>query len=100
MKKIVKNGILNSTKGPYGGISLNERTLSTPLIELIIITEGATQFDTCALRLGRCNAANPCPLHKKLEGHKRGWHEIFAKNTIGDLLRQDQPGYIKSISSI
>ena len=100
MKKIVKNGILHSTKGPYGGFSLNDRTLSTSLFDVITITEGDTQFGTCVLRLGQCNSENPCPLHHKMEAYKKEVTQVFTKTTIGDLLREDQPNYIKSISTI
>lgn len=38
MKRLVKEGILDSLKGPYGGFYLNENTLQTRLIQLVEIT--------------------------------------------------------------
>src|SRR5678816_4528942 len=38
MRKMVKEGILESGKGKYGGFSMNENTLKTTLIKLIEIT--------------------------------------------------------------
>lgn len=100
MKKIVKNGILNSTKGPHGGFSLNEKTLSTPLLELILITSADAGFDNCVLRLKKCDAHHPCPLHHKMETHKKELSLLFSGTTVGGLLNTGQADFIKSLSTI
>lgn len=100
MKKIVKSGILSSTKGPYGGFSLNGNTLSTPLLELILITDAETGFDNCVLRLKKCNSGHPCPLHHKMEVFKKELYQLLSKTTIGDLLRKDQQDFIQGLSTI
>jgi len=63
MNRVVKEGILDSTKGPFGGFSVNGETLTSPLIRLLRITDGMEQFNTCVLKLRKCNKVNPCPLH-------------------------------------
>jgi Rrf2 family protein len=100
MKKVVKHGVLNSTKGPYGGFSLNGKTLCTPLFDLMIITNGDAQFENCLLRLTKCNATYPCPLHHKMEAYKAELHSLFTSTTIGDLLNVNQPDFIKSIATL
>jgi Rrf2 family transcriptional regulator, iron-sulfur cluster assembly transcription factor len=100
MKNIVKHGIVNSTKGPYGGISVNNSTLSTPLFDLVTITNGISQFDNCVLRLKACNPDHPCPLHIKMAAYKAELLDFLMKTTIGDLLHAGQPDYIKSISTL
>ncbi len=100
MKKVVKHGILDSTKGLHGGFSLNEKTLSTPLLDLVMLTDGKDQFETCVLRLRKCNSDHPCPLHHKMETHKKELFQLFFSTTIGDLLYADQPDFIKSLSTI
>jgi len=100
IKSLVQKDILNSTKGPYGGISLNEKTLSTSLSELLIITSGAKQFDKCVMRLTKCNSNHPCPLHHKMEICKMELQGVLGNTTISDLLNADQPDYIKSIATI
>ena len=99
MKMVVKNGLLNSTKGPYGGFSLNDRTLSTSLLELATLTNSLTHFDDCVLRLNKCNASSPCPLHSRIATYKKDLHTLFSKTQIGDLLDKDIPDYIKSIQT-
>lgn len=95
MKKAVQHGILNSTKGPHGGFALNDRTLSTPLLELVTITNSNNHFDDCVLRLHKCDAENPCPLHYKMLSYKKDLYAMFANTTVGDLLISDQPDLIR-----
>src|SRR6187397_3261713 len=54
MQQMVKAGLLKSTKGPYGGFSLTGKTLDTPLIKLVEITDGTEQFSMCVLNLKYC----------------------------------------------
>ena len=100
MKTMVKEGILQSTKGPYGGFSLNEKTLDTKLLQLVSITDGVEQFNTCVLSLRKCNSKNPCPLHFQMLKLRDDMLAQFSKTTIGDLLNKENPDFIKSISAI
>ncbi|MBS1655618.1 MAG: Rrf2 family transcriptional regulator [Bacteroidetes bacterium] len=100
MNKIVKAGVISSTKGPHGGFSLNDSTLGTPLITLISVTEGMDQFDSCVLRLRKCNHEHPCPLHHRMESYKEDLKKLYTNTTIGDLLQEDKPDFIKSLATI
>ena len=100
MKQVVKEGILSSTKGPYGGFSVNEATLETPLISLYKITDGLNQFNNCGLNLRKCNASYPCPLHDQIEVNRRDWLQIFAKTKVNDLLNKDEASFIKALATI
>ncbi|MBE2229583.1 MAG: Rrf2 family transcriptional regulator [Chitinophagaceae bacterium] len=100
MKNMVKEGVLNSTKGPYGGFSLHESTLKTKLISLVKLTDGMAQFNTCVLSLRKCNNENPCPLHLNMLKIRDGMLAEFSSKTLGDLLDEKNPDFIKSISTI
>jgi Rrf2 family transcriptional regulator, iron-sulfur cluster assembly transcription factor len=98
MNRIVKEGMLNSTKGPYGGFSVTDETLSSPLTRLLNVTDGMEQFNTCVLKLRKCNKANPCPLHYQMEQNRDELLKIFSQTTIADLLKQDKKSLIESIA--
>lgn len=98
MNKVVKKGILSSTKGPNGGFSLNNTTLNTPLITVVEAMDGLEQFDTCVLRLKKCNEENPCPLHYVMKAQRNDLLRIFSDTNIGSLLKEDKPDFIRSIS--
>ena len=98
MQQVVKAGLLKSTKGPYGGFSLTEKTLSTPLTSLLEITGDMDQFQYCVLKLKSCNSTNPCPLHREMEGIKNNLLNIFQQTTINDLLTDNKNTFIRSLS--
>lgn len=100
MKGLVKEEVLKSMKGPYGGFYIHEKTLSTTLLKLATITGDVDTYEICILRFRKCNAANPCPLHRQIELLKKDWRDLLSSTTIGDLLKKDQPDFIKSIAII
>src|SRR6185503_8622151 len=67
MKWLAREGILKSTKGPFGGFSLNKGTLNTSLAKLAEITHDYPVPDACILHLGKCNAQDPCVMHVEME---------------------------------
>jgi Rrf2 family protein len=99
MNRVVKEGILDSTKGPYGGFSVNGDTLSSPLIRLLRITDGMEQFNSCVLQLRKCNKAHPCPLHFLMEQNRDDLLKNFSQTTIADLLKLDKMMLIDSIAT-
>lgn len=100
MKKLVKEGVLNSMKGPYGGFYIHEKTLETTLLKLTEITGETIMNDSCVLRFQKCNGTNPCPLHKQVEMLKSDWQNLLASTRVGDLLEKNQLEFIKSIAVI
>jgi Rrf2 family iron-sulfur cluster assembly transcriptional regulator len=99
MNRVVKKGILASTKGPNGGFSLNNTTLSTSLLTLVESMDGLEQFDGCVLRLRKCNEEHPCPLHHSMKTYKNDLLKTFSDTSIGSLLTEDKPDFIRSIST-
>ena len=98
MQQIVKEGLLRSTKGPYGGFSLADQTLSTPLIKLVEITDGLDQFRVCVLKLKYCDGSNPCPLHYEMDDLRKKFLSVFTQTTIDDLVKDSKNDFIKSLA--
>lgn len=98
MNRVVKEGVLDSTKGPFGGFSVNKETLSSPLIRLLSITGGIEQFSSCVLKLSNCDKTNPCPLHFLMEKSRDDLLKKFSQTTIADLLKQDKNIFTGSIA--
>lgn len=99
LKNLVKHGILHSIKGPNGGFSVQEQTLSIPLLKIVELTDGLSLFNVCVLRLHVCSADNPCPMHKQIEQSKASLKATLINTTIGDLLIEDKEDFIKSITT-
>lgn len=100
MKNLVKEGMLSSQKGPYGGFYINERTLKTTLFKLVETTGEVEELSTCVLRLRKCNALHPCPMHRQVESLRMEWQRLLSSTSIGDLLKKNQPDFIRSIAAI
>jgi len=100
MNKLAKEGVLASEKGHNGGFSINDKTMTTSLFNLVKITGDIDVFDSCALRLRKCNSNSPCPLHDEIATLRNQWQKLLAETTVNDLAKKDQPGFIKSISTI
>jgi Rrf2 family transcriptional regulator, iron-sulfur cluster assembly transcription factor len=99
MKRLAKEQLLVSSKGPYGGFTLHEDTLSKPLYAVVEIIDGLSSFQCCVLRMQECNAENPCPMHTQIEDIKSSLKTVLVTTNIGDLLKTDKQEFIKSIAT-
>lgn len=99
LKKLAKEKVLISIKGPSGGFTLNEQTLQMPLIDLVMITDGPQLFNTCVMRVKECNPANPCPMHVHMEQVRSNLKSILSETVTGDLLDTNKLEFIRSIST-
>jgi Rrf2 family iron-sulfur cluster assembly transcriptional regulator len=99
LKRLAKERVITSAKGPAGGFTINENTLSLPLMRVIEITDGLSSFQTCVLRMKECNAANPCPMHNRMENVKSRLQNSLLSTRLGDLLAGDRAALLKSLSA-
>ena len=94
MQDLVRNGILDSTKGPHGGFFANGSTMNTKLIDILKITDGVLLFEQCALGMKHCNAKRPCLLHHDFALCRDGMLKILAVKTIQELSNQTEDSEI------
>jgi len=99
MNRVAKKGILSSTTGPNGGFALNDLTLSTSLLALLESINGVEQFNECVLRLKKCHALYPCPLHESIQPYKTYLLKLLSRTDIGSLIENENPDFIKMISA-
>ena len=97
MKRLAKNGIVDSAKGRTGGFMLNEHTLSYSLKDLIILIEGDALFSACVIGFKKCNEKNPCPLHHQMVEIRKQILKTYSETKIGDLLIEDKTELLKSL---
>ena len=99
LKRLVKEKMIASSKGPLGGFTITERTLQAPLMDLVMITDGPEIFQSCVLSVRECSSVNPCPLHYQVEEVKTRLTSVLNNNSIADLLTENKPDFIKSIAT-
>ena len=100
LKRLVKEEVLSSIKGPSGGFMINEHTMNTPLIRLFAITEGLSTLEICTLKFSKCDSANPCPLHFEMKKLRDELKQILFENTIASLMTGNKAQLVKSITNI
>lgn len=98
MNKLVKKGIIDSTKGPFGGFSTNDKTMDTSLLVILKTVDGIHPFNSCVLKMKRCNEAHPCALHDHISSLRNKFYETMSKTTIAGLVGDNKVNLLRSIS--
>ncbi len=98
MNKLAKKGILNSTKGPFGGLSLNEETKGFTLLSLLKAVDNVHPYNSCVLKSRKCNAAHPCVMHDHVSKLRDDIYKILAKTTIDDILNDNKTDLLQKIT--
>jgi Rrf2 family protein len=100
LKKLAKENMLSSVKGPCGGFTINENTLHITLLQLVKLTDGAMVLENCVMRLKECNSSRPCPMHSRMNSWRAGLKSMLADTCIKDLLQSDIDQFVKSLSDL
>lgn len=85
LQELVKNGLLKSTKGPYGGFELTPDTMEKSLLDIFKTTDDAEQLGHCELRFNKCDSEHPCPLHHNVLKIREDFVDLLSKTTVKDL---------------
>ncbi|MCB9203086.1 MAG: Rrf2 family transcriptional regulator [Flavobacteriales bacterium] len=80
LQKLVKNKIITSVKGPYGGFFIDEKQITISISKIVEVIDGNDVFTRCGLGLNECSDTSPCPLHNKFISIRNDLH-LMLKNT-------------------
>jgi Rrf2 family protein len=85
LQTLVREGVINSVKGPSGGFYISKEQLKKPIITIVEAIDGREVFNECGLGLSRCSATHPCPIHDEYKISRDCIQKLFSKNKIIDL---------------
>lgn len=85
LQQLTAEGIMESFKGPNGGIRLNRNGAEVPLMDIVLTIDGSQLLTECALGLPGCGTKNPCPLHDKWAETRDGIREMLEETTLTEL---------------
>ena len=88
LQELTHKNIMNSYRGPKGGVSLSKPADEIKLLEIIKAFENDTLLSECILGLSNCDSQNPCPLHDKWFEIRKNIDSIFANTSLYDLASQ------------
>ena len=90
---LIAAGILRSTKGPKGGISLNRKPVDIKLSEVIRLLEGSVAPTDCVDNPDICERSDKCVTRDVWCEMKTAMDNILDKTTIQDMVdRQNKKG--------
>ena len=82
---LTQAGILESSRGPHGGVGLARTPESIRIIDIIEAIDGMATFENCVLGLPGCGEQDPCPLHDEWSKVGSSMREMFEKATLANL---------------
>lgn len=85
LQTLVKQGIINSLKGPTGGFFISKEQRKQPIINIIKAIDGKQVFKECGLGLSKCSATHPCPIHDEYKEARNLVEKLFSEKKITDL---------------
>lgn len=90
LQQLTAEGIMESFKGPNGGIRLIRDGSDVPLMDIVLAIDGSELFNECALGLPGCGTKNPCPLHHKWAETRDGIRDMLENTTLTELVKKGQ----------
>ncbi len=88
LQQLTANGLLESFKGPNGGVRLAKSPDKLALIDVVLAIDGPKLLTECALGLPGCGLKNPCPLHDKWAITRDSIRDMLANTTLTDLVEK------------
>ncbi|CUT03708.1 transcriptional regulator, BadM/Rrf2 family, partial [Candidatus Kryptonium thompsonii] len=92
MQRLVKAGFLVSVKGPGGGFLLAKDPTDITVFDIVKAIDGVEWFDSCLLRVGRCDEANPCVVHEFWVKIRNQVRAILDHESLADLVKELRNG--------
>ena len=85
LQTLVRQGVINSLKGPSGGFYVSAIQLQQPIVNIVEAIDGKNSFKGCGLGLSRCSATHPCPIHNEYKQARDILEHIFQTKKVADL---------------
>jgi Rrf2 family protein len=85
LQTLVKQGVINSLKGPSGGFYLSGKQKDQPIINIVRAIDGQQIFKECGLGLSQCSSSHPCPIHDDYKQARDLIENLFEKKKVHDL---------------
>jgi Rrf2 family protein len=85
LQTLVKQGVVNSVKGPTGGFYISKEQRKQPIINIVEAIDGKQLFKECGLGLSKCSASRPCPIHHDYKEARDKVEKLFSTRKIADL---------------
>ncbi len=91
LRKLVVAGLLSSRKGHKGGFTLARAPETIRLLDVLEAVGQGLVPDHCSFGWGKCNPADPCPLHPAWVQFSEAMSQWAGGTTLADVRDQAPP---------
>lgn len=95
LQQLTGAGLMESHKGPKGGVRLIEGGSEITLFEIVIAIDGQKTFTECVLGLPECGKKKPCPLHDIWEDTRDHILNMLQTTTLNELAEKGKAGNLR-----
>lgn len=93
LQELVRNNIVNSVKGAYGGFEIDQTNIKNiKLSHIVKAIDGDKIYNGCGLGLEICDATHPCPVHDKFKGIRDDLKYMLEHTSLDELAKSIQAG--------
>lgn len=87
VRRLVTNRLLDSMKGPGGGVRLSRSADRILLLDIVRAIDGLEGFERCVIGNPHCSDNRPCPVHLYWKPIRLSIHRMFSEHSLSDLSR-------------
>lgn len=87
-QKLTEAGLMESQRGPSGGVRLAQPAQDVTLKDIIVAIDGDELFTECVLGLPECGNARPCPFHDRWAAERKRLEAMFMTTTLEEMAEQ------------
>lgn len=95
LQKLTDAGLLESMKGPKGGVKLVHSGDEIMLLEIVAAIDGMDLLTECALGLPGCGTEKPCPIHDKWADTRDEIRKMLGETSLHDLATKGKEGNLR-----
>lgn len=86
LQALVRDNIINSVKGAYGGFEIDKNKISSiKLSQIVNAIDGDKIYKGCGLGLHTCDEDHPCPVHDKFKIVRRELKDMLENTNLEQL---------------
>jgi len=97
LQQMTKAEILESYKGPNGGVKLARKAHEIRMMDVVKAIDGELSFKSCVMGQSECDLMEPCPLHHKWVELQTRMTSIMNGTTIEGLAKEMKGRSVKTL---
>ena len=87
LQTLVRQGVINSFKGPSGGFYISKEQCKQTIINIVEAIDGKSVFKECGLGLSKCSSTHPCPIHNEYKKARDIIEKLFNSKSVISLCK-------------